>query len=171
MQPDAAPNTQDAPDAEPNPQNTPDVAPHPQNGTWYRTTSSGYKAFSTHLLEISELEGSPFTFSWPVSQYISCCQCIKFTTTSVLLFQYYTGRIMILISNLCPPKNLTPTWDPITSWIEIAEGWILYNCKAGIEPNNLPQSDPESECWAWRNQLSSSGITSTLAYSVLSLDE
>jgi len=34
----------------------------------------------------------------------------------------------------------------------------LYRCVAGVEPNDLPQSDSESEQWLWRNQPSSSGI-------------
>jgi len=62
-QPDAAPNPQDIPDAAPNPQNAPDAAPHLQDATRRRTSSSGYSAFSTHLPEISELEGYPLYFS------------------------------------------------------------------------------------------------------------
>jgi len=38
----------------------------------------------------------------------------------------------------------------------------LYICVAGIEPNNLPQSDPGSEQWLWRNLLSRSGSTRVL---------
>jgi len=34
----------------------------------------------------------------------------------------------------------------------------LYCCVAGVEPNDLPQSDSESEQWLWRNQPSRSGI-------------
>ena len=34
----------------------------------------------------------------------------------------------------------------------------LYFCVAGVEPNNLPQSDPGSEQWLWRNLPSSSEI-------------
>jgi len=38
---------------------------------------------------------------------------------------------------------------------------ILYHssCQAGIEANNLPQSDSESAQWSWRNLTSSSGST------------
>jgi len=60
---DAAPNPQDAPDAALNPQNTPDAAPNLQDATRRRTSSSGYSAFSTHLPEISELEGYALCFS------------------------------------------------------------------------------------------------------------
>jgi len=58
---------------------------------------------------------------------------------------------MILIDNLFPSYS-------ITSWIKIAEGWILHHCEAGIEPNNLPWSEPGSDQWPWRNQPSRSGI-------------
>ena len=33
----------------------------------------------------------------------------------------------------------------------------LYHCVAGVEPNDLAQSDPESEQWLWRNLPSSLG--------------
>jgi len=33
----------------------------------------------------------------------------------------------------------------------------LYRCVAGVEPNDLPQSDSGSEQWLWRNLPSSSG--------------
>jgi len=62
-QPDAAPNPHDAPDAAPDPQNAPDAAPYLQDATRRRTSSSGYSAFSTHLPEISELEGYSLYFS------------------------------------------------------------------------------------------------------------
>ena len=51
------------PDAAPNPEDAPDAAPHLQDATRRRTSSSGYSAFSTHLPEISELEGYPLYFS------------------------------------------------------------------------------------------------------------
>jgi len=38
----------------------------------------------------------------------------------------------------------------------------LYHCVAGVKPLNLPQSDPGSEQWLWRNLSSSSGIARTL---------
>ena len=63
MQPDIAPNPQDAPDATPNPQNAPDAAPNRQDATRRWTFSSGSSAFSTYLPEISELEGYPLYFS------------------------------------------------------------------------------------------------------------
>jgi len=34
----------------------------------------------------------------------------------------------------------------------------LYHCVAGVEPDNLPQSDSGSEQWLWRDLPSSSGI-------------
>jgi len=34
----------------------------------------------------------------------------------------------------------------------------LYRCVAGIEPNDLPQSESGSELWLWRNLPSRSGI-------------
>jgi len=37
----------------------------------------------------------------------------------------------------------------------------LYRCVAGVEPNDLPQSDSGSEQWSWRNLPSSSEIAST----------
>jgi len=54
---------------------------------------------------------------------------------------------MILISNPLPtghstfPHHSTPTQDPVTSWIKVAGGPTLYHCEAGVEANNLPQSD------------------------------
>jgi len=36
----------------------------------------------------------------------------------------------------------------------------LYRCVAGVEPNDLPQSDSGSEKWLWRNLPSSSGSAS-----------
>jgi len=63
MQPNAAPNPQDAPDAAPNPQNAPEAAPTLQDATRRQTSSSGYSAFSTHLPELSELEGYSLYFS------------------------------------------------------------------------------------------------------------
>ena len=62
-QPDAVPNPQDAPDAAPDPQNAPEAAPNLPDGTRHQTSSSGYSAFSTHLPEISELEGYSLYFS------------------------------------------------------------------------------------------------------------
>ena len=62
-QPDTAPNPQDALDAAPNPQNAPEAAPNLPDATRRQTSSSGYSAFSTHLPEISELEGCPLYFS------------------------------------------------------------------------------------------------------------
>ena len=62
-QPDAAPNPQDAPDSAPNPQRAPDAAPNLQDAPRRWTSSSGYSPFSTHLPEISELEGYPLYFS------------------------------------------------------------------------------------------------------------
>jgi len=44
------------------------------------------------------------------------------------------------------------------SWVLIREGRTLYHCVAGVEPNNLPQSDSGSEQWLWRDLPSSSGI-------------
>jgi len=49
-------------------------------------------------------------------------------------------------------------FSPVTSWIKIAEGWILDCCVAGAEPNNLPQSDSGLVQRSWRNLPSSSGI-------------
>jgi len=37
----------------------------------------------------------------------------------------------------------------------------LYRCVAGVEPNILPQSEPGSEHWLWRNLPSSSKIANT----------
>jgi len=67
-QPDAAPNPQEAPDAAPKPQNALEAAPNLQDATRRQTSSSGYSAFSTHLSEISELEGYPLYFSSQGSQ-------------------------------------------------------------------------------------------------------
>jgi len=63
---------------------------------------------------------------------------------------------MILIS------NPAPTRDPVTSSIKVAGGRNLYHCEAGVEANNLPQSDPESAKWSWRNLTSSSGSAMVL---------
>jgi len=69
---------------------------------------------------------------------------------------------MILISNPSSTRDSTRTRDPVTSWINIAGGSILYHCEAGVEANNLPQSDPESAQWSWRNLTSSSGSAMVL---------
>jgi len=69
---------------------------------------------------------------------------------------------MILIRNSSPTLDSTPTRDPVTSCINIAGGSILYHCQAGVEANNLPQSDPESAEWPWRDLISSSGSARVL---------
>ena len=58
-----------------------------------------------------------------------------------------------------PRPSHHPSCDPIAPCHGIGIlGCTLYLCVAGVEPNNLPQSDPGSDKWLWRNQPSSSGI-------------
>jgi len=49
------------------------------------------------------------------------------------------------------------TQDPVAQWGIGASGHILYHSVAGVEPNNPPQSYPESGLWLWRNPPSSLG--------------
>ena len=43
----------------------------------------------------------------------------------------------------------------LTSWLLTAEEWALCRCVAGVMPNNLPQTNPESVKWFWSNLQSS----------------
>jgi len=49
-------------------------------------------------------------------------------------------------------------FSPVTSRIKIVEGWILYRYVAGVELDNLPQSESGLVQRSWRNPPSSSGI-------------
>jgi len=54
-----------------------------------------------------------------------------------------------------------PQFSPLTSWIKDEEGWSLYYCETGIEPNLLPQLESDSGLvqLSWRDLQLSSGIT------------
>jgi len=51
---------------------------------------------------------------------------------------------------LRPPPQKTAK-----SWVLMRQGRRLYRCVAGVEPNNLQQTNPESVKWLWSNLQSS----------------
>jgi len=61
-------------------------------------------------------------------------------------------------SNL-PSSKIRPglLWRPLPeksakSCVLMPEGRILYRYVAGVEPNNIPQTELKSVIWSWRNQ-------------------
>ena len=59
------------------------------------------------------------------------------------------------------PLKTTPTIMVSDFMALMRQRHPLYRCVAGVEPNNLPQSDRGSEQWLWRNLSSSFGIART----------
>jgi len=62
-----------------------------------------------------------------------------------------------LPSSKVPPACYLRPPPPKTakSWVLMRQGRSLYRCVAGVEPNNLPQTNPESVKWLWSNLQSS----------------
>jgi len=77
------------------------------------------------------------------------------------------GSEQSLMRDLSSGSGIASTpFSPVTSWIKIAEGWILHHCEAGIGPNNHPQSEPGSDKRSWRDPSSSSGSAGVPTYKV-----
>jgi len=73
----------------------------------------------------------------------------------------------LLSSKVLPAVYLRPPPQKTAkSWALMPQGRSVYRCVVGVDPNNLPQTNPESVKWLWSN-LQSSKIPSGKCRSVV----
>jgi len=138
MQLDAPPNPQDALDVEPNSQDKPGAAHNSLDAIWRQTTSSrDMRRVPPSLL--SDL-GHPGHNTFHSVKLLNLLQ-----------EGYYCSNKHSEPEPSLPHPSHLSSWDPMAPWAIATVGHTLYLCVAGVEPNNLPQSDLGSAVRLWRN--------------------